>query len=320
MTVLSALAAMALTMGAKAAEARAERIPNSRVLIELPGGFEPSTRFTGFEHEDGRSVILFEAPGAAFERMARSLKPETLAARGITEAELLMLERTGRHVALTARQVTAGRIFDKLILLIADAQGTAILTVNIPAQSGFERIEARAEMVRALETARLVQASSFEQGPALSASIDAVAPFILVVDAPPTLQLFATEREAFSDNADRALIPAFVVMSSTAPRPIPSGMRRRFAARAVSVIENLQVDELDDLGEIEIAGLVGFHHRGRGVLAPGRVEVVVDHVTLFTDDGRGYVRMVGVAAWDARREWVPIFRRMQAALRLTGRP
>ncbi|MEO0793059.1 MAG: hypothetical protein AAFY27_11015, partial [Pseudomonadota bacterium] len=85
-----------------------QQLPDSRVRLPLPSGFEPARNFRGFIHTSGASIVIIEVAGSAYDRMANSLTARLLSSRGVRDAKPLDLKRSDRHVAIAGRQATTG--------------------------------------------------------------------------------------------------------------------------------------------------------------------------------------------------------------------
>src|SRR5262245_17868816 len=115
------------------AQAEPMQAPKSRVVLDLPEGYQASDLFSGFVNEEtGASFVIMELPAKAYGSLAKGFSAEALGKKGITEVESGQLERTGDHIYMTGKQGSPAGPFAKHIMIFHDAQTTAMITGNIP--------------------------------------------------------------------------------------------------------------------------------------------------------------------------------------------
>lgn len=106
--VLRAAALVVALSVSPAVWATPQQAPNSRVVLDLPPGYTPSTLFSGFQNDSsGVSFIILEAPVGEYDKMARGFTADELAKRGVTDARKSELARTDPHVYMRAQQMSA---------------------------------------------------------------------------------------------------------------------------------------------------------------------------------------------------------------------
>ena len=124
------LAAAALTVAACPALARLQQAPSSRIVLELPDGFEPAVLFSGFTNEaQGVSYVVVEMPEKAFEELAAGMTPEALAAKGVENARREQLGRTDSYLYMQAEQTSPAGRFGKFFVVTLFSRKT---TKNLP--------------------------------------------------------------------------------------------------------------------------------------------------------------------------------------------
>ena len=130
MLALSVLAALSATSPACATPQQA---PNSRVVLDLPPGYAPSTLFSGFQNDSsGVSFIILEAPVGEYDKMAKGFTAGELAKRGVTDVRKGDLARTDPHVYMRAQQKSAAGDYAKFFVLFRTPNQTLLVSVNVP--------------------------------------------------------------------------------------------------------------------------------------------------------------------------------------------
>jgi hypothetical protein len=130
---------LALLLGTVApgfAAATPQQVPNSRVVLDLPPGYTPSPLFSGFQDEaTGVSFVILEAPVGEYDKMAQGFSPEELKKRGITDVRPAPIARSGPHIYLRGRQVSAAGTYEKFFVLFRTADQTILVSANVPEKS-----------------------------------------------------------------------------------------------------------------------------------------------------------------------------------------
>ncbi|MEM9030820.1 MAG: hypothetical protein AAGC70_20865 [Pseudomonadota bacterium] len=278
--------------------------PGSRVRLDLPDGFAPAKRFTGFEHTSGASVVILEAPGFAYAKMAPGLTASNLKTRGVVDVTAMNLKRGDTHVALEGRQQTPLGTFQKLILLVSTDAATALISANLPVPAGA-KVSPLADGVRRAFASAEIAAKPAEIK--LAFQISYVGPFKRV--------------EGFVGAG------AIFNMSGTLPRTKLKTASTSFIAsqsydRSVTRVDDALVERMvkslgrghSDLtfakGEpVTIDGLNGQIHRISAVWTQSGEKIEMLHVVLF-DPAGGYFRMVGTTPATDGARIMPEFRKM----------
>ncbi len=110
-----------------------ERILGTRIALDPPEGFEPSTRFLGYAHEASSSSIMASELPVAFTKMVDGFTKEALATRGMTLIDRHETQIGDRPAVLYhVSQEASGTLFYKWVLLFGDAQTTEMVTAVFP--------------------------------------------------------------------------------------------------------------------------------------------------------------------------------------------
>ncbi|MET0091349.1 MAG: hypothetical protein ABW068_15250 [Candidatus Thiodiazotropha sp.] len=113
-----------------------ERIPGTRIALDPPEGFEPSTRFLGYAHGVSSSSIMASELPVAFTKMVDGFTKEALATRGMTLIDRHDTQIGDRPAALYhVSQEASGTLFYKWLLLFGDEQVTEMVTAVFPQRS-----------------------------------------------------------------------------------------------------------------------------------------------------------------------------------------
>jgi hypothetical protein len=189
--------ALALALGplvAGIAAAEPERIPGTRVLLEVPEGFAPSRDFPGIGRQaDLTSVLVTELPLPP-ERASASFTREALAERGIDLHRSVPVEVGSRQgTLLHATQRAAGTTFRKWLLLLGEGGASVLITATTPLD--LESVHGEA-LVSVLRSARWEPGRELAGDPPLRFRVRGAAPFQVVTTAPNAVVLADPEHDA----------------------------------------------------------------------------------------------------------------------------
>lgn len=224
------------------------RFPGGRVLIDLPPSFAPGAG--GSVLDDGKDehvFILQEYPSAAYDWLAGELTPERLAADGFHEVVLGEIERKDVHVLASGTRATGEEEHAIYMLLVSEGSFTYIVTSDVPLRRIEDGSVRRADIVRALATAR--RDESWRPALRLGSSGG-------FREAQYVGQTTVYTRNGRPDPADGPVTAAFIIQALP---PAPEGgdlaelARQRFGI--MSGVEDIVEDEGRSL---EIGGLPAF--------------------------------------------------------------
>jgi hypothetical protein len=133
--VVPSLIASLLCSGPAVAEPLAVHAPGTQVSLVPPRGFQPATRFSGFENaEAAASIMISELPTAAAGLQQQMSGEKALATRGMRLVEARDVDaRGGRARLLDVRQDANGVHYAKWMLIGGDARSTALVVATFPA-------------------------------------------------------------------------------------------------------------------------------------------------------------------------------------------
>ncbi len=118
------------------AQAEPRQPPGSRIAMDLPKEFEFAKLFSGFVFPGaGISVVLTELAGAPYDKVVAGMTDAALAKRGFSNIVRGKLKRNDTYTYFTADQAARGQTFRKYVLVIHDARGVGVITLNAPLTS-----------------------------------------------------------------------------------------------------------------------------------------------------------------------------------------
>ena len=289
--------------------AQAIRVTGTSVALAPPPGFEPSSRFPGFERADLQSsVMVTEIPGP-FADVSRGMTSAGLATRGMTLISSTTRLVDGRQaLLLKVSQAAGGLAVRKWMIVSGDAKSTVMIVGTFP--EGHES-EIGDAMKDSLLTARWAVAGappdhfeglSFRVSPTTS----------LKIAGRMSNMLLLTESGQMGPQGPTGAL--FVVGTSLAPADL-SDLRAFATARAS---QTKQLSRLRVSGEraMAIGNEAAYELVAEGTdIATGRL-VTLYQVVL--PDPQGYVLMQGMVASTRATSMVPEFRKAAQTFRRTA--
>ncbi|MDX2258217.1 MAG: hypothetical protein NW205_04805 [Hyphomicrobiaceae bacterium] len=305
-----AAATLTLLVAATApAHAAVQQAPNSRVIIDLPAGFEAASLFSGFQNDrTGASYVVLEAPRSAYEEIARGFDAAALAARGIREATVGRLERSDQHVYMRARQTSPAGEFAKFFVVFATADQTVLVTANVPDKALTSGEVAVADVERALASAATVATARIRELYELAY----LGPFKEAGRVVGTSKVYTLDGR-FEPGERGQSRASFLVAPSLDKRPVLDG--EAFAARLVGTLPGHTSIKPGAPTPVAIDGLDGYIHTASATDADGGREVRILHAVLMGRGG-GYFRLIGFAPVEEADRLIPEFRRMVEGFKL----
>jgi hypothetical protein len=285
------------------------RVTGTSVALAPPPGFEPSSRFPGFERAELQSsVMVTEIPGP-FADVSRGMTSAGLATRGMTLISSTTRLVDGRQaLLLKVSQAAGGLAVHKWMIVSGDAKSTVMIVGTFP--EGHESAIGDA-MKDSLLTARWAVAGappdhfeglSFRVSPTTS----------LKIAGRMANMLMLTESGQMGPQGPTAAL--FVVGTSLAPADL-SDLRAFATARAS---QTKQLSRLRVSGEraMAIGNEAAYELVAEGTdIATGRL-VTLYQVVL--PDPQGYVLMQGMVASTRATSMVPEFRKAAQTFRRTA--
>ena len=287
--------------------AKTQQVPATRVTIDVPEGFAAAKPFAGFINaKSGASIVIVEMPPQAFVDFKKADFAAKLAASGFANVAARQLSYPAEHIYITAEQATGGGAVSKFLLIFADAQATAMLTVNVLKSDITSGKTKTAEIESMLATARLAAEPAKPQP----------VPFTLNYTGP--FKAAGTTGGAYLYALDGKLMPdkpepgraVFVVASSIGPVNLDD-IAQTSTGALISMFD-LDSGTVKQQGAVKIGGLDGYEIEIEAPRKSAGPQAVAYQVILKTKDG-GYVRMVGTGNATEGAALIPEFRKMAAS-------
>lgn len=292
-----------------AAPASLQQAPNTRVVIDLPQGFEPSRLFSGFQNDTtGVTFVILEAPRDAYAALIEGFDPASLRKRGITDPEPGRLERSDEHVYMRARQISPSGVYAKFFVAFRTPDQSILVSVNVPQTALENGAVTIPQIEEALTTARTVPLKTTRElyrlthlGPFKEAGTLIGTNSVLTLDGKLT-----PHRQGLAQ-------PAFIVAPSLDKRTIPDP--EMFAARLLSSLSGYSSISSQPPRRISIAGMDGIEIEATAVNdADGTPMRLIQ--TLLLGRGGGYFRLLGLAPEKDAEALLPRFREIAAGFEL----
>ena len=274
------------------------RVTGTSVALAPPAGFEPSTRFPGFEHAESQSSILVTELPAPFAEFTRGFTADTLAARGITLISSTKQLVDGRQaLLLKASQPADGGTAYKWMIVSGDAKATVMIVGTYP--QDYESKIGNALKDALLTTRWSVGSAPPDQFEGLGFRITPTPS--LKVAGRITNVLMLTESGQMDVQGPNAAV--FIVGTSIGPADLSD--IKAFAVTRASQTEELRGLKIYEQRAITIGGEAAYELLAEGTdIGSGR-RVTLYQVVL--PDPQGYVLMQGIVATSRAPTAVPEF-------------
>lgn len=303
------LSALALASFAAAGHADALRqAPNSRVAMEVPEGFTPSPRFSGFVDEaSGASFLIVEMPAIAWDEV-KTLgdKTEALEQKGVIETRSVPLAgRGGDYVYITGKQKTQGGDYGKHILILRENGVTAMITANIPPQALESGKITAAQVERAFASATVKAEAAKGRDLFTLAYLGPFKESLSILGSSKAYSLSGKLPEPGSQTAAKE--PVFVVAPSVDKAQIADV--KTAATNFFRSFAGVTEQQLKSEKPVSIGGLKGYEVVGEGKNVKGGGEAGV-YVVMLSVQGGGYYVMAGSAPAGEMGTYLPEFQKI----------
>lgn len=304
------LAAAALTVAACPALARLQQAPSSRIVLELPEGFEPAVLFSGFTNEaQGVSYVVVEMPEKAFEELAAGMTPEALAAKGVENARREKLGRTDSYLYMQAQQTSPAGRFGKFFVVFRENSVTVLITANVEKASLDSGAVKPADIEQVLASARVAEVAAPQRD---LFKLGHLGPFKPAGQILGTARIFTLDGRA-GPSEKAAGRPMVIVAPSLDRRALLDA--DAFADRLVQGLPGLTGARITERRKISAGGLDGIELVATATDSENGAEILV-YQTLFMTKPGGYFRILGQVAKDKQAEFLEEFRRIAEGFEL----
>ncbi len=307
---LALAGALHLALVANPGQARVQQAPGSRVIIDLPEGYQPATQFSGFINEAlGISIVIAEMPAEAYDQIAKGMTAEVLATRGIRDATAAKLERPEAHLFMRGEQASPQGDVAKFLLVFRDKSVTTVVTANVPKTAlGDGRVRA-ADIETALATAAIADSAAPQRELFRLGYLGGLQPAGAFMG---TARLYTLDGKA-GQPGTLSKGPVLIVAPSVDKRAIPD--LDGHAERILGALPGLEGLTIAARGKLQVAGQPASEIIADAKDRASKADVVVYQVVVPGKDG-GYVRIVGQAPATDRDSNLADFRRMAQSLEL----
>ena len=301
------LMALLVLMPPKGAAAADVIFPvGSRLGLVPPPGMVPSRTFQGFEEPGTKAAILLTTlPADAYDRLAKSMVPETMKKEGIEVERREAFELpAGKGFVLTGRQTIEKERYRKWLLIASADDLTALVNVQVPEQA----TNYSAEAVRAAFATLAVRAQipEAEQLTLIPFRIGELAGFH-VEDVLPGRAIVLVDPPSQTADGASATAKARMFISALPGGPGEAADRDNFARVAFGQIVGIKDVRLQDAGPLRIANQPGYQTLAKAKDAGTGIDVMVVQWLRFGSGG--FLRMIGIARADV---WPEMFGRLRA--------
>lgn len=290
--------------------AQVVRVTGTSVALAPPPGFEPSSRFPGFERADLQSsVMVTEIPGPVAE-VSRGMTAAHLATRGMTLMSSTRQLVDGRNaLLLKVSQPAGGMTVHKWMIVSGDERTTVMIVGTFPKDLESQIGDA---MKDSLLTVRwrvaAAVADHFEGLPFRLSSTPS-----LKIAGRMSNMLMLTESGQMQPQGPTAAV--FVVAASLAPVDVSD--LKSFAVTRAGQTKQLKSLRVSEQGPTAIGNETAYELIAEGTdIATGRL-VTLYQVVL--PDPQGYVLMQGLVASTRAALMVPEFRKAAQTFHRTTR-
>jgi len=280
------------------------RVSGTSVALAPPPGFEPSTRFPGFEHAESQSSILVTELPAPFAEFSRGFTADTLAARGITLISSTKQLVDGRQaLLLKASQPADGGTAYKWMIVSGDAKATVMIVGTYP--QGYESKIGNALKDALLTTRWSVGSAPPDQFEGLGFRVSPSPPLKIAGRISNVLML--TESGKMDGQGPNAAV--FIVGTSIGPADLSD--LKAFAVTRASQTEGFRGLKVYEQRAITVGGEAAYELLAEGTDIRSGRRVTLYQVVL--PDPQGYVLMQGMVAAARAATVVPEFSKVASS-------
>ena len=284
--------------------------PGSRLGLVPPGDMVVSRSFVGFEDIDKKAAMLLSTlPAAAYDEIDKTMVPETLQKQGIAidRRDPITLD-AGKGFILFGKEMHGTAQFEKLLLVAAVNDLTALVTVQIPDQDPIYSEKALRDAFGTLAVRASVPDA--ERLSLLPFAVDDLAGF-KIDDVLPGRALMlddaADEPTESGKDASPEAHKARFLIAALPGGPAESDNRANFARVAFDQIAGIREVRIQDAEPLRIGNASGFQILAKAKDAGSDTDVTVVQWLRFGSGG--FMQMIGIARTEA---WPSVFNRMRS--------
>lgn len=265
-----------------------QQAPNSRVVLDLPPGYTPSPLFSGFQNDaSGVSLVILEAPVAAYEKMAEGFTADELGKRDITDVRKGSLARLDSYTYMRAHQKSAAGAYAKFFVLFRTTDQTILVSVNVPQRSIEDGSVKPADIERVLATATTTEKSMVRD----LYTLTYLGPFKEAGTLVGTSKVYTLDGSLEAERAGETR-SAFMVAPSLDKRSVMHP--EKLAVALLASLPGYKNFKPGETHSIRIGGLDGVEVEADALDEDDDKPIHLYQAMLMGKDG-GYFRLIGIA-------------------------
>ncbi len=273
------------TISGMGAVAKTMQAPGSRVSMDLPDKFKASPLFAGFmEIISSAAVITLELPADAYDKVVAGFTVEALGKKDISNVKMGKLQRADTHFYVTGEQKHPRAVFEKFILVLRDEKNTAVVTFNVPKGSLANASIKRADVIKALTTAKLEAKAAPSKD---LFKLGHLGPFKLTGQPTGTSRIYVVEGDSGPQDARNIM----AIAPSLNRLPIRS--IREFSQYAMQSLKNNKDLAVTGTKDLRIDNMAGHQITATAKRGAAGTPVVIRQLILLPAAG-GYFRLLAV--------------------------
>lgn len=254
-------------------------VAGTKVSLIPPKGFTPAKSFSGFQHEDGLSVMVSELP-ADYTTIVKSFTAEALKAKGMTLIDQQIIDfRNSKATLVKVNQKANGITYLKQILVFGDSLNTVMINGIYP------------EELKSFETLIRNSLLSAYYNPDQNDNGENAADFKIDVSGTPfkfTKYLagslsYTTDGQIPTKSADKGILIVASSIGNTA-----EGDKKQFATARMKTLPRGETIEITETNPVSVDKLDGYELVGYGKDGGGNKQLVYLAV-LFTKANEYYI-------------------------------
>lgn len=256
-----------------------------------PPGMTESTQFAGFEDpQTGASILMVDMPPQAYAQVAAGFTDAALAGKGIvidTRGTLPLALPGVQTLFVTGRQAIGPVMSRKWILVAGTAQGTALVTVQVP--------EPKADTLSDDSVRQSLETLAYRPPPSVEQQMEGLSFRFTDLSGFRPIKVIGNAAVVLTDGPkdvlDGAEQPIFV--AGVAPGAPREDDRRQFAFRAFSNVAGVKEVRIERAEPLRIGAMPGFEILATGQTLSGEDVKIVQWLRFGPT---AHVRMVGIVA------------------------
>jgi hypothetical protein len=282
--------------------------PGSLIGFVTPKGFEPATRFPGFEDaKSGASMLILAMPAQAFPDVERQMSKDNIKKQGIVEEKRdTPALPDGKSILITGSQEAEGKKIHKWIFIGQKRDVTGLVVVQVPeeAKDTYSDAAIRTALVTMAVRDSVPMDEQLTLLPIRFDELSGMRPFSLALANGKPNGAFLTEGP--KDTLDATEQPLMIV-SIGAGSPEETGPRETFARNLFTGLAEFKEVRLTGAEMLRLGGGLQTHQLMADA-KDAKTDVPMKIVQWVRFGPGVFLRMVGVARADAWGTAFPHFR------------